>query len=72
MRHLLTAVFAATCGLVLAAPVPNAVADRLAAPALGDSRVQGPIGAKFDTFMYERCWGPFALGVVLNEAEFAF
>ena len=72
MKRLILAAFAATCGLCLAAPVPNAVADKLAAPALKDCRVQGPIGAKFNTFMYERCWGPFARGVVLDEAEFAF
>lgn len=59
------------CG-VSAARMPNAAKDLLDAPRLRDCRVQGPIGAKLETFMYERCWGPFARGVVMREAEFAF
>ena len=59
------------CG-ASAARMPNAAKDLLDAPRLRDCRVQGPIGAKLETFMYERCWGPFARGVVMREAEFAF
>lgn len=67
----LTTILVAGVG-ALFAKVPDAAPDRLTAPALKDCRVQGPIGAKFEKFMYERCWGPYARGVVMREAEEAF
>ena len=50
----------------------NAVKDALVAPELKNTRVQGPIGAKFDTFMHERCLSDFARNVVVREAREAF
>ena len=47
----------------------NAVKDALVAPELKNTRVQGPIGAKFDTFMHERCLSDFARNVVVREAR---
>ena len=50
----------------------NAVRDVLETPELRRTRIQGPIGAKFDTFMHERCLSDFARHVVVREAREAF
>ena len=50
----------------------DAVRDALVAPDLKDTRVQGPIGEKFDQFMHERCLSDFARNVVVREAREAF
>ena len=69
---LLAAVVAA-CVIPDAHALPaNAVRDVLEAPELRCTRIQGPIGAKFDTFMHERCLSDFARHVVVREAREAF
>ena len=50
----------------------DAVRDALVAPDLKDTRVQGPIGEKFDQFIHERCLSDFARNVVVREAREAF
>ena len=66
------AVAVAVVGAACGALPENAVKDALVAPELKNTRVQGQIGAKFDTFMQERCLSDFARGVVVREAREAF
>ena len=69
---LLAAVVAA-CVVPDAHALPaNAVRDLLETPELRCTRIQGPIGAKLDTFMHERCLSDFARHVVVREAREAF
>ena len=68
----IVAVAVAVAGAACAALPENAVKDALVAPELKNTRVQGQIGAKFDTFMQERCLSDFARGVVVREAREAF
>ena len=54
-------------------PLPkDAVPDALLPPKLKDVRVNGPIGAKFDRFMYERCLSENARNEIVKEAREAF
>ena len=54
-------------------PLPkDAVPDALQPPNLKDVRVNGPIGAKFDRFMHERCLSKKACEVIVGEAREAF
>ena len=66
------AVAVAVVGAACGALPENAVKDALVAPELKNTRVQGQIGAKFDTFMQERCLSDFVRGVVVREAREAF
>ena len=68
----IVAVAVAVVGAACGALPENAVKDALVAPELKNTRVQGPIGAKFDTFMHERCLSDFARNVVVREAREAF
>ena len=62
----------ASAFVVDAALPQNAVEDVLVPPELRDVRVLGPIGAKFDTFMQERCLSAFARDRIVGEAREAF
>ena len=66
------AVVVVAVGIACGALPENAVQDALVAPELKNTRVQGPIGAKFDAFMHERCLSDFARRVVVREAREAF
>ena len=68
----IVAVAVAVVGAACGALPENTVKDALIAPELKNTRVQGQIGAKFDTFMQERCLSDFARGVVVREAREAF
>lgn len=72
MRNLFAVLAALAWTLAGSALPANAVRDVLEAPELKNTRVQGPIGAKFDRFMYERCLSDFARGVIVREAREAF
>ncbi len=69
---LAAAMFTAMAGLAATPVKTDAVRDVLAVPDLKDTRIQGPIGEKFDNFMYERCLSDFARKVIVREAREAF
>ncbi|MBR0505878.1 MAG: glycoside hydrolase family 127 protein [Kiritimatiellae bacterium] len=72
MKKTMVLAVVAAAGAACGALPENAVKDALVAPELKNTRVQGQIGAKFDTFMQERCLSDFARGVVVREAREAF
>ena len=56
----------AACVAICLSVHGGAVRDALVAPDLKDTRVQGPIGAKFDQFIHERCLSDFARNVIVR------
>ena len=73
MKKMLLAAVVAACAVQGVNALPtNAVRDALDVPELRRTRIQGPIGAKFDIFMHERCLSDFARNVVVREAREAF
>ena len=73
MKKMFLVAVAAACAVQGVNALPtNAVRDALDPPELRRTRIQGPIGAKFDIFMHERCLSDFARNVVVREAREAF
>ena len=49
--------------------VPYQVENLICLPDVGDVRLDGEIGIRYDRFIYERVTGQFAIDYILREAE---